>query len=365
MNGGLPPACVRHCDGGYHELRVSHSNAAARELERLRHEFPLAPQWGTPEVFVETSEIAGVSFYLSGLVASVTAEKTATGSAASVAGHDLGRAYFELVERACLLDAIDAPVPSRVLLDVHGNRLGICDRAVAFPTSAKGSPWAYARSNGVAAGPDWVGACAAAEAEARERHCVLSAWYGFSAPARRKLENETLRKLASVYDFEAYLFPAPEGDGSAPSLSVIGCFGFPKTSEAPFLAGFGAAATVHAAEERAVRETLQRLGFLWGEAIPDSEPEVQRNADYHQELYLWPPKQRTVRAWLGGTHVGRFGSFPQAARGSAGFVDITPEHLGGRLRVAKMVSGGGLALTFGLGHPHVAGAAVLGAHPIA
>jgi hypothetical protein len=122
---------------------------------------------------------------------------------------------------------------------------------------------------------------------------------------------------------------------------------------------------VKAAEQRAVRETLQRLGFLWGEAIPDSEPEVQRTADYHQELYLWPPKQVTVRAWLGGAHLGRFGSFPPAARGRAGFVDITPEHLGGRLRVAKMVTGVGLALTFGLGHPHVAGAAVLGAHPIA
>jgi hypothetical protein len=52
-----------------------------------------------------------------------------------------------------------------------------------------------------------------------------------------------LRELASVYDFEAYVFPAPNGDGSVSALSVIGCFGFPKTSEAPFLAGFGRPAT--------------------------------------------------------------------------------------------------------------------------
>jgi hypothetical protein len=59
----------------------------------------------------------------------------------------------------------------------------------------------------------------------------------------------------------------------------------------------------------------------------------------------------TVRAWLRGAHVGRFGSFPSAAQGSPKFVDITPEHLAGRLRVAKMVTGVGLALTFGLGTP--------------
>lgn len=350
---------------GIPKLSVTNPDDSAQELERLCREYPLAPHWGTPEVFAGVTEIAGVRFYLNGLVASASAEKTATGSAASITGPELDRAYFELVERACLLDAIDVQAPSRALLDARGRQVGACNRSVAFPTSPTGALWAYARSNGVAAGPDWLGACAAAEAEARERHCVLSAWYGYSVPVRRPLKNETLHKLASVYDFEAYVFPAPKGDDSTPWLSVVGCFGFPKTSEAPFLAGFGAAHSVHAAEERAVRETLQRLGFLWGEAIPDSEPKLQSTADYHQELYLWPPKQPTVRAWLRGTHAGRSGAFPSAAREQPGFIDLTPEQLGGRLRVAKMVKGVGLALTFGLGHPHVARAAVLGAHPIA
>jgi len=344
---------------------VTHPDDSAQELERLCREYPLAPHWGTPEVFAEVTEIAGVRFYLNGLVASVSAEKTATGSAASIAGPELDRAYFELVERACLLDAIDVQAPSQALLNARGVQFGACNRSVAFPTSPNGAPWAYARSNGVAAGPTWLAACAAAEAEARERHCVLSAWYGYSVPVRRPLKHETLSELAALYDFEAYVFPAPKGDDSTPWLSVIGCFGFPKTSEAPFLAGFGAAHDVRTAEQRAVRETLQRLGFLWGEAIPDSEPKLQHTADYHQELYLWPPKLPIVRAWLRGKHAGRLGAFPSAVRGRAAFIDITPEHLSGRLRVAKMVMGGGLALTFGLGHPHVTRAAVLGAHPIA
>ncbi|HEY6725703.1 MAG TPA: YcaO-like family protein, partial [Polyangiaceae bacterium] len=251
------------------------------------------------------------------------------------------------------------------LLDAAGNVLGTCDRSLAFPVSPQGSSWAYARSNGVAAGADWAGACAAAQAEARERHHVLCAWYGYSVPTRRVLDDRTLRQLASLYDFEVYGFPAPANDAIEPSFSVIGCFGFPRLSEAPFLAGFGAAPDLQAAEERALRETLQRLGFLWGEAIPDVEPPLARTADYHQELYLWPPMQARVRAWLAGAHAGRCGSFPATAGRLPGFIDITPEHLAPRLRVAKLVTGVGLTLTFGVGHPEVEGAAALGAHPVA
>lgn len=316
-------------------------------------------------MFADVTEIGGVRFYLNGLMASAGGEKTATGSAASVTGHEPDRAYFELVERTCLLDAIDAPVSKRTLLDAAGNVLGTCERAQAFPTSPAGASWAYARSNGVAAGPDWTSACAAAQAEARERHCVLSAWYGYSVPTPRRLDDRTLHELASLYDFEGHVFPAPPNDGIEPSLCVIGCFGFPKTNQAPFLAGFGAAPDVHAAEQRAIRETLQRLGFLWGEAIPDTEPTLACTADYHQELYLWPPMQERVRAWLAGTHVDRCGAFPAEAESRAGFIDITPQHLAPRLRVAKLVTGVGLALTFGLGHPRVEGAAALGAHPVA
>jgi len=344
---------------------VDHPDHTSGELQRLSRDFPCSPHWGQPEVFSDVTEIAGVRFYLDGLAASAAADKTATGSAASVHGHDVDRAYFELVERTCLLDAIDAAIPQRTLLDARGNVLGSCDRHQAFPGSPRDSAWAYARSNGVAAGPDWAAACAAAQAEARERHYVLCAWYGYSVPMRHSLDDRTLDQLASLYEFEAHVFPAPPNDGIEPSLAVIGCFGFPKLREAPFLAGFGAAPDLHSAERRAVRETLQRLGFLWGEAIPDVEPPLAPTADYHQELYLWPPMQARVRAWLDGTHAGRCGSFPAAAEGRAGFIDITPEHWAPRLRVAKLVTGVGLTLTFGLGHPLVAGAAALGAHPVA
>lgn len=316
-------------------------------------------------MFADVAEIGGVRFYLNGLLVSAGTDRTATGSAASVIGHELDRAYFELVERTSLLDAIDAPISTRPLLDAAGNGLGTCDRAQAFPTSPADATWAYARSNGVAAGPDWATACAAAQAEARERHYVLSAWYGYSIPTPHPLGDRTLHELRSLYDFEAHLFPAPPDDGIEPSVCVIGCFGFPKIDEAPFLAGFGAAPDVHAAERRAVRETLQRLGFLWGESIPDAEPALARTADYHQELYLWPPMRERVRAWLAGAHAGRCGAFPADSDRRPGFVDITPEHLASRLRVAKLVTGVGLALTFGLGHPKVASAAALSAHPIA
>lgn len=195
-------------------------------------------------MFADVAEIGGVRFYLNGLLVSAGTDKTATGSAASVIGHELDRAYFELVERTSLLDAIDAPISKRPLLDAAGNGLGTCDRAQAFPTSPADATWAYARSNGVAAGPDWATACAAAQAEARERHYVLSAWYGYSIPTPHPLGDRTLHELRSLYDFEAHLFPAPPDDGIEPSVCVIGCFGFPKIDEAPFLAGFGAAPDV-------------------------------------------------------------------------------------------------------------------------
>lgn len=343
---------------------MDHPDPTHAELARLLREFPCSPHWGHPELFSDVTEIAGVRFYLDGLMASAAAEMSATGSAASVDGHDIDRAYFELVERTCLLDAIDAALPVRTLLDAAGNATGSCVREQAFPLAPAGARWAYARSNGVAAGPDWASACAAAQAEALERHHVLCAWYGYSVPRRHSLDDPTLRQLASLYDFEAHEFPAPSNEAGEP-LSVVGCFGFPKLREAPFLAGFGAAPELHAAEQRAVRETLQRLGFLWGEAIPDAEPTLAHTADYHQELYLWPPMQARVRAWLDGAHAGRCGAPLPSDDARPAFIDITPEHLAPRLRVAKLVQGVGLTLTFGLGHPRVEGAAALGAHPIA
>ena len=54
---------------------------------------------------------------------------------------------------------------------------------------------------------------------------------------------------------------------------------------------FGARCEVHEAVAAATCECLQRLGFLWGEAIPQDLPAFAPTPDLHQEYYLHPPHQ--------------------------------------------------------------------------
>jgi hypothetical protein len=346
---------------------------AEGELARLRDEAPLSPAWNPIELFAEIVELAGLELFLVGL--SATCGKTGSvvgsvvGSAAEAGAHPARRAYFELLERSAVLDCIAQPDALYPLLSATGEQIGERGTRVVFPEAGEYESWAYAKSNGVAVGPDWTSACEHARAELVERHCVLCSWYGFSEPlAIEHLQDASLTALGGLYEFECYAFPAP----GEPSHEVVGVFGFPRTASSPLIYGFGADECRSGALERARRECLQRLAFLWGEAIPTREPPFGKTPNYHQESFLWPPMHARLRAWLRGDHVGRATRAPAlaAATAAAGFVDLTPPHLlrggGAHPRVAKALPTFELQLTFGRGHPSVVIAdAALAVHPVA
>jgi hypothetical protein len=150
-------------------VRVTHSDDSVQELERLRREFPLSPHWEAPEVFVEVTEIAGVRFYLNGLVASASAEKTATGARRALERPSPAAPTSNSSNAPACSMRSTRPAPPGAARRSRKKHWRLQSRR-GVPDESDGSPWAYARSNGVAAGSDWAGACAAAEAEARERH---------------------------------------------------------------------------------------------------------------------------------------------------------------------------------------------------
>lgn len=136
---------------------------------------------------------------------------------------------------------------------------------------------------------------------------------------------------------------------------MAGVFGFPCGFGNPVVYGFGAHSQRDRSIEKATRECVQRLGFLWGETLPQSEPQFMANAEYHQDFYLQPRMQLRLRAWLSGEHVTMRCKIRIAAQGCLGrwYVDLTPVGLKQRIFVAKALPTTELELTFGHGHPDV------------
>jgi hypothetical protein len=291
----------------------------------------------------------------------------AVGSAAGRFESALPRAYFELVERVCVLEAMRSSATCFPALDTCGRVTARLERAEVFASAPGAASWVYSRSNGVALGRSWAAASSAAELELIERDRVLRSWYGCTRPivlARAALTE--LSGLQACYDIEAYEFPAER----QPGPRVAGVFGFPRSHSAPLVCGFGAGLTLEGALSRSAGECQQRLGFLWGEQIPSAEPEFALQPEYHQEYYLWPGRHARLRAWLAGEHVRYAGvltplveSPPRERR----FVDLTPECGIGGLRVVKAIAGDELPLVFGRGHPWAAPSLPqeLEIHPIA
>jgi hypothetical protein len=308
--------------------------------------------WNAPEPFEQVVEVAGVELFLVGLVASREDGGDVVGSAAEPGSFAVARAYFELLERCAVIDALQKGASTYALLDEAGDRIGDASEQHVFPMTAEDAPWAYSKSNGVAAGPDWQSACRSARAELVERHAVLTSWYGLAQPSKLDVaQDTTFAALGELYDVETYAFAA-----TRESLDVIGAFGFPKAPTSPLIIGFGAGLDHAEALLRAQRECLQRLAFLWGEEIPTEEPAFNKSPDYHQEYFLWPAVHERLRSWLGGGHLGRAMLTPPQSGASEAhcFVDLTPRHLEHTaFRVAKAMATYELPLVFGRGHPRI------------
>jgi hypothetical protein len=331
---------------------------ALTQLAALLRDYPLSERWQVPEVFQETADVAGAGIQLAGLSTQDDEGRMVTGSAAQLAGSPVARAYFELLERTSVLDAIDSVQGEYCLWDVMRVQRGTCPRHRVFPASPNRQRWCYARSNGVAIGRDWQHARRSAAWELTERDSVLRSWYGELRPFRIELSSELVpQRLRAHYDFEAYRFGEATGDTAygAASPAVVGVFAFPRTPEVPLAYGYGGRDTVAAALAKAAQECIQGLGFLWGEEIPESEPEFSPTPDYHQAFYLHAESHERLWRWLRGEHISYAGTVwrPRGERAASRFVDLTDPRLRRGLFVVKAIPQGELPLVFGRGHPEL------------
>jgi len=255
------------------------------------------------------------------------------------------RAFFELLERAAVVDRLACPRDAYEALDENGIPVGRLGHTEVFPESPEPERWQYSRSNGVAAAPTFARARLAARLELVERDRVLRSWFGGVAPRRLHRIRAGHRVFADhLYSVELYSFPENRAEGGR--RDVVGMFAFPKCETVPFVVGTGAGPSSFSAVRRATRECVQRLGFLWGEPIPAAPPGFEPTPLYHQELYLCPSMQPRLRAWLNGHHDRSHAKSTPSTEHPC-YVDLTPEHLLSRIRVLKALPAGELPLTFG------------------
>jgi len=324
---------------------ASDRTAAKRRLASLQRTYPWPAGCSLQDTFLQRVVIGKLELFMVGLVASTPTQASVTGSAADSQGFPVDRAFFELLERMSIMRARGATEPL-TLRDRYGARRGSRVVARVFPADAEPTRLRTSLSNGVALHESWPKACAAALCELVERDRVLRSFRGEFSPARATTNDRKLaRALHAHYEIEAYLFGPRR---RKLQHAAAGVFLFPRRPSDPLAYGFAAALDTAAALAAASGEAQQRLAFLWGEAIPNSEPEAAPTPDYHQEHYLYPPHQPLLRAWL----AGRWPK-PNALRGEvfdgerASFVDLTPITLRTKLAVAKASAASARKLRFG------------------
>ncbi len=303
------------------------------ELAGLRRAYPLPAGLSEPELFEGSVTIAGREVRRVGLACRSTDGAEVTGSAAELDRSPLARAYFELLERASLLEARGRLHP---LCDARGRVLGALREDAGL--APEGTPVRPARSNGLALHLSFEEACRRAALELAERDRVLRAWYGELpvAPAAPPA-------LLAPFDTHEWRACAIAEEGDAAEVAAV--IGFPRRPELPLARGFGAAASLGAALEAAAREAVQNLAFLWDEPVPAAAPESAPRPMFHLDYYLYPGHHAHLARWLDGAHHRPSPRAPR--RGEPRFVDLTPASLRGKLSVARAVSDGARPLVFG------------------
>ncbi|HEY3500090.1 MAG TPA: YcaO-like family protein [Polyangiaceae bacterium] len=305
-------------------------------IRSFQSEYPLPATLGAPDVYVELVDAADVLVRACGIACEHQSGRIVTGAAAELSADPGVRSYFELLERAAVLDFTQSSADEE-------------------PTATGAQRFAV--SNGVAVALDAQGARFRALAELVERDRVLRSFYGELAPERLRLDPHRILPgpVARHYELEAYRFPATRtcattaGQFAAP-LEVAAIFGFPVRPGAPLLFGFGARLNLADALAAAVRESLHQLAFGWGEPVPDVAPAPSPTPEFHLDYFAYPPHRARLRRWLAGEHLGRGPELP-ARSAEPRYLDITPNHLQGKLAVVKCVHDGALPLAFGEGHP--------------
>jgi hypothetical protein len=338
-------------------------------LASLSERFALSNEWAPPELFTENVSVSGLQIGLAGLSTRHSSGCGALGSAAELDQIPLARAYYELIERTSIIEWLARPREGHRLLDAEHNEVGFLPALALDEPNLDPERQRASLSNGVAAHGRFDHACRAAACELIERDRVLRSWYGQIRPHRVSFLPSFAGALESEYRLETYTFGTGSvsvSSGGSHRIDVAAAFGFPHHPQNPLLCGLGTGSHPVQAAASAWRECLQRLGFLWGEALPDA-PDMTPTPDFHQDYYLRPENHAYLRSWLDGEHSGNVTLLQQELPAEIAFIDLTPPHLAGRLVVVKAVCAQACPLVFGLGHPWLLQEppAGLEVHPIA
>lgn len=301
--------------------------------------------------FEQLVNIGELDIYLSGVVANHSFFGEVVGSSANFGYYPLEEAWYELVERVSVLEAMNR---SDFILRSSANfrQTGIVEQRVVFPPpgvveqdGVQVTAFQYAKSNGVALYSSWSEACRRASLELVERHLVLASWVGGTITHTFPAESTRLWSLTRFYDVTGIAFGSQAIAGSERPVIVSGYMLLPKSNSSPLVFGFGAGFTREESLAKAERETIQRLGFLWGEEIPSSDPEFQASHLYHQDYYLQPERRKVLEGWIAGKHHQK-NSFAMPAVLSIEYADLSspgrPE-----LFVAKAMAREAIPLVFG------------------
>jgi hypothetical protein len=328
--------------------------SAHRRLEELQASHGMPAACTLQEVFLHRVNVGELRLCMVGLVAATPAAATVTGAAADQSGFPVDRAYFELLERLSIFLARSSSSPLAVR-DRTGTQKGSRTPSQVFPADKKPEVQRVSLSNGVALHTSWQLACDAAQAELIERDRVLRSFAGEYAPVLvPDADAELAHSLRDEYEVSAYAFGPKR---KKLKHVAAGLFLFPLRESAPLVYGFGADTSAAGALASAKREALQRLAFLWGEALPSEPPPAQPAPDYHQEYYLYPAHHAILRDWLAGkrrrvaTKVDRTTKADETNSvfdAATTFVDLTMQGLAGALVVAKAIARGASILRFGL-----------------
>lgn len=329
---------------------------------------PLPEGWSSPEVITDVVVADGVRLYRAGIASKAPTGEEITGSAAEASGSPAARGFFELLERASIIEALRERRPRYELRTLDGSVAGDCTSGELFPESDDPDRWRYARSNGVAIHDDWTSAAQRAWWELVERDRILRSWYGETAPRRLALDLAATPLAASeTYEWCAYAFDGDADNGDA-GVHVAGVFGFPRKADLPLVLGYSARDSETAALDAAMREAMQLLAFLWGEPVASEVPPLGPTAMHHLERFQFAGHHELLRRWLSGAHrdFGRDrATAPAPVRADVRFIDLTPAWLKGRMFVAKAHCPAAMPLAFG-DCPHASHLPVeLRPHPIA
>lgn len=310
--------------------------------------FPLPAKWSLPERFEEAVQVGGVLVHTCGFAIRHESGVLVTGSAAAIGEAPMARAYFELLERAAIVECDLSGEIAMPLYDLERRQQATCAKSLAFPRSAQPELWVYAKSNGAATQTTWEDACRAAACELVERDVVLRSWYGQLPVERlRDAPLQSAAVFAEHYDVDAYLLGTSTVVGLEGDVKTVAVVAVPRNPAAhPLALGTGAGSTLREAVSKAEQECVQKIGFLWGQPLEDGEVPFTPTAEFHLDYFLRPRHHRLIAEWLAGRVATDRAVAPLPPRRCA-FVDLTPTHLRGSIYVVKACCPDTLPLIFG------------------